>query len=404
MSEQRQMGIASQAIPADLFITHELGAREPKRFDAAQEVAAMQMIANRMASSPHDLLPYFVDLAMQLTEAAAAGLTLLDPEAPDQLLWCQLRGSFRKFENTRSWRDNSICNATLEQGVVTLLAHPERVYGWIAEAGLSMPEALMVPLHVAGEPIGTLWVGTEARNHFDRGDAQLLAELAGFVGIALEMTRKEASLRKSLEQQEIVADEMSHRLKNVFAVADGMVRATAKRAETPDDMADTLTGRLHALEKAHALLQRKVKDIESSPAATDLHRLIATITQGHGFVSTIPDSPFSFTGPAVLCGEHAINGLALLVHELATNASKYGALSQPGGRVDVSWSVVDDELTIGWAERGGPRIEEPPSRSGFGTSLIDRTIAAQFHGVLHREWRPEGLFAHMRLSLSRVRT
>ncbi|CAN5146607.1 HWE histidine kinase domain-containing protein [soil metagenome] len=388
---------------SDVFITAALSARVPRRADHQREIVALQALATRMADEPDAVLPLFVDLAMELTGAVSAGLSLYDAEeAPDIFRWRHLRGTLARFEHATTPRDHSPCGVTLDSNAPTLAAYPERVYEWISEAGIVVPEVLLVPLYIAGEPLGTLWVVSDQDEYFDSGDARVAAELASFVGVALRMARNEERLRRSLEEQETVAKEMSHRLKNVFAMADGMIRVSAKNAATPEEMAQALSGRLHALADAHALVRRKVSDIGSAPPATDLGDLIHAIVKAHEPPDDDGLSPFSIEGPAIACGDHATNGIALVVHELATNAAKYGALHNKAGRIAIRWTIDDAQLVLTWTETGGPAVLATPDHSGFGTTLAARTLAGQFRGSIDRDWRPGGLAVTMRLSLDRI--
>lgn len=358
----------------------------------------------RMADAPDEVLSLFVDLAMRLTGGVSAGLSLYDADAaPEIFLWRHLRGTLAAFEHGKTPRDHSPCGVTLDRNAPTLAAYPERVYGWIADAGIVVPEVLLVPLFIGGEPHGTLWVISDQDGHFDCGDARVTMELASFVSVALRMLRNEERLRRSLEEQEVVAKEMSHRLKNVFAIADSMIRVSARNAATPDDMAQALSGRLHALAKAHALVRRKVKDIGTEQPTTDLGDLVRAVVKAHALADD-SGSPFSVEGPPVVCGEHATNGIALLVHELATNAAKYGALKHNAGRVAIRWAVDGEQLVLTWTETGGPAVLGAPDHSGFGTTLATRTLAGQFHGSIEHDWRPEGLAVMMRLSRDRIGT
>jgi two-component system CheB/CheR fusion protein len=102
-------------------------------------------------------------------------------------------------------------------------------------------------------------------------------------------------------------------------------------------------------------------------------------------------------------GAGAVTSMALLLHELATNAIKHGALSLPTGRVDLGCSVEQDELLLRWQERGGPPLDGPAMSEGFGSVLAHRTVTGQFGGRIDRDWRPEGLIVHLSLPLERLR-
>jgi two-component sensor histidine kinase len=100
------------------------------------------------------------------------------------------------------------------------------------------------------------------------------------------------------------------------------------------------------------------------------------------------------------CGDHAINGVALVFHELATNAVKYGALSVDEGRVDVSWVNADGKLILRWVEKGGPWIEAPPTTNDFGGALAQVTTVRQFGGTLDCEWHREGVVVTITIPIS----
>ena len=247
---------------------------------------------------------------------------------------------------------------------------------------------LLVPLYLGGtDPVGTLWIVSAKEGHFDSGHARVMTELAAFVGIALRMQQSEQRLQ--LNEQETLAKEMSHRVKNVFAMTDGLVRLSARDSTTKDELVEILSGRLHALASAHALVRRSFSDVGRVPRASDIGALVLAIVRPHEG-ATEEGARVTVEGPPVQCGDHAMNGIALVIHELTTNAAKYGALTADRSHVDVSWRLCQENLVLRWVERGGPRIEAPPAASGFGSNLVHRTIR-QFAGTLDYEWQHDGL-------------
>ena len=146
--------------------------------------------------------------------------------------------------------------------------------------------------------------------------------------------------------------------------------------------------------------------IEAEPAsrASDLGALIRTIIRPHEGLVDGAASRFSIQGPSIQCGDHAANGIALIVHELATNAAKYGALKVNDGRVEVSWRQDEMNAVLHWVERGGPRIEAPPANNGFGSVLAQSTVVRQFAGTLDSEWQHQGLTVTVTLPLARLST
>lgn len=361
----------------------------------------MQELAAAMATAPEDMLARFVALAMEFTSGTSAGLSIFEPDpAPGLFRWRHVHGALAPFENMSTPREDSPCGVTLDRNEVTLCAHPETIYDWIAAARLVVPEVLLVPLHLPEErPLGTLWVVAAHPGQFDLGHAERLAELGRFAGMAVKMIRSEAALRAALDEQEMLAREMSHRLKNLFAMADGMIRGSARQAATVAEMAETLSGRLHALAGAHALVQREAGG-HASGEPVDLRDLIGKVVGGHQ--AAPGPARLELAGPALVCGARAVQALALVLHELATNAAKYGALSGDTGAVRIAWRHEGDMLDLDWRERGGPRITATPDKSGFGSTLVSHTVERQLGGSIRQDWLPEGLRVAIRLPLSRL--
>ena len=251
--------------PVDVFITHELLLRAPKKADYLQEKLALQDLARQMVEHPAGVLPHLVDLAIEICDGISGGISLYEPDpAPGVFRWHYLRGSLEKFSGGTTPRDFSPCGVTLDLKTPVLSAHPERVYLWLADAGIAVPEVLLVPLYVGGAtPLGTLWIVSANEGHFDSGHARIMTELAAFAGMALRMAQTEerlqlASVKQAqlMTEQETLTKEMGHRVKNLFAIVGGMVRVSARAAATPNEMADILSGRLLALAAAHAVVRR----------------------------------------------------------------------------------------------------------------------------------------------------
>jgi two-component sensor histidine kinase len=410
MSATAPGGIAAtQNVPAkthsglitigDVFATDELAKRTPKKIDYLQEKRALQELAIRMVDQPDEILPKFVELAMDMVEGASAGLSLFEPDpSPGVFRWQHLHGRLSPFEGATTPRDHSPCGVTLDRKTAVLSVHPERVYGWIADVNIVVPEVLLVPLYIDGaEPLGTLWIVSDVPGHFDGGHARALTELATFVGIAIRIQRTERHLHKALDEQETVAREMNHRIKNLFMIVDGMVRSTARTASDTKEMAADLSGRLHALASAHSLVRRVFSDVGTAPPAADLGELIRAVIRPYESRS---GSRFRINGPPICIGDRATNGVALVIHEFATNASKYGALTVEDGGVDVCWLDSDGTVTLTWIERGGPPVLTVPPSSGFGSQLAHATIVRQFGGTLNYCWDRPGLMVTITLPRS----
>ncbi|MGJ5175848.1 sensor histidine kinase [Bradyrhizobium oligotrophicum] len=367
---------------ADIIITDELAQRSSGNPDYLREKLAFRDLAHDMANSPDEVLPRLVRLAMEASQAVSAGISLLDRD-DRTFRWFAVHGSLAAFEGTRTPLDFSPCGVTLATDGPVLMKHPETVYGWISDAGIVVPEVLLLPLQLgaagAASAVGTLWVVAGDGGHFSQEHARALTELAAFAAVALRMVQSEERLQTALRDQEQLTQEMAHRVKNLLAVIGGMLRLTARSSSSKDELVSKLSGRLDALSTAQELVRGSSGPGKMSGAS--LQQVLATVLR--------PYERVLLTGPDVRLGDHATNSMALIFHELATNATKYGALSAERGIVELSWSVESEQLSIVWKETGGPAVAEP-AIAGFGTSLVRSTVS-RHGGQMTWQWLPEGL-------------
>jgi two-component sensor histidine kinase len=386
--------------PPDLYITNELDRRPSTLPDYRQEMLAVHELAARMAETPDEVLPRFVDLAMEITGGVSAGISLYEEApSPGVFRWRYLRGVLSPFDGATTPRNFSPCGVTLDQDRPVLSLHPERFYDWISDAEIVVPEVLLVPLYIQGrQPLGTLWIVSAREGHFNRSHARAMVELASFVGIALRMREAEHRLQAALDAEEMLAKEMSHRVKNLFAITDGMIRAGLRAMPEAKDFAGALSGRLHALASAHALVSRNLREVGREPRAGDIRSLIAAIVEPH----RVEDTRVRATGSRVKVGDRAMNAIALVFHELATNAAKYGALSNAAGYVEIDWRIEGDDLKLNWVERDGPTVAGPPDQMSFGSTLVRNTVVSQLGGTLASDWAVAGLGVSMSIPRARL--
>jgi two-component sensor histidine kinase len=374
---------------AEVSITHELLRRPCPAPDYLREKLALQDLAQEMADHPEGLLPRLVKQALEICDADSGGISVLEG---DVFRWLGLAGQLAAFEGATTPRNFSPCGVCIDSRCAILMERPERVYGWIADAGITVPEVLLVPLLVkGGTPIGTLWIVAREGQHFNGGHERVMSELAAFTGIALRMVQSDLQLKKALEEQETLTKEMGHRVKNVFAITDSMLRLTSRNARSKEELTENLTGRLHALAEAHGLVRKSFDPIAAAQgvALADLTKAILR-----------PYCSPHIEGATLRLGEHATNSVALILHELATNAAKYGALSVEDGVVSVAWDVDRGILHLRWREDNGPEIR-PPAKKGFGSALVENTIAAH-GGTLEHTWLPRGLEALIKIPMDRL--
>lgn len=210
----------------------------------------------------------------------------------------------------------------------------------------------------------------------------------GIVGAVMFGIFLDATGRKQAEEsQELLAGEMSHRVKNLLAIATALTAITSRSTSTTTDMARELTQRLTALGRAHDLV-RPLPGWQGKDALLGdlLSILLAPYDDMGAFSRRIRVSV-----PRMGVGEAAATTLALVVHELATNSLKYGALSVPTGTLDVSCPVHEGSVIVTWTERGGPPVSAPIGPGGYGSRLLDRAMTQQLDGSVQRAWDEAGV-------------
>src|ERR1700761_1890595 len=215
-------------------------------------------------------------------------------------------------------------------------------------------------------------------------DLEIIAMVTRTTSIAIERSINERARDRAEAQRSLLLRELNHRVKNVFALADSLLLMSARSATDVQSFSTAVRGRLGALNRAHALVQPGISDDEIEPRAVPLKRVIDDILAP--YVQSDRDK-VSLTGPDdVQISPQSMTGIALVLHELATNAAKYGALGHSDGKLLVSWTVTD-VLDLEWSERGSP-VQSAPSSSGFGSTLVRRTIEGQFQGTIEYHWDP----------------
>lgn len=208
--------------------------------------------------------------------------------------------------------------------------------------------------------------------------ARLLTQQAVEDRIALAWFEQQSSIRNSLTR------ELNHRVKNTLANVLSIIALTRRRATSLDDFATSLEGRIRALSATHDLLTQS--EWGTTPVRLVLEAELAPYAQG-------AEAHVTMSGPDVELAPNDALSLGLAIHELATNAAKYGALSTPEGRVQVGWELVgEDRARINWRERGGPELDPAARRKrGFGTDLIEKIVAHELRNPVELLFEREGV-------------
>ena len=210
----------------------------------------------------------------------------------------------------------------------------------------------------------------------------------GIVIGASKIARDITEHKRSEAQIVNLAREAEHRTKNILATVLATVRLS--NSDTSDDLKQLIEGRIDALAKVHTLF------VESRWAGAELHRLA---TQELLAYSGEKEARVRIDGPAVMLEPSTAQTVAISLHELATNAAKYGSLSAADGRVEITWSrTADRRLSLRWIESGGPTAT-PPTQRGFGTRIVENMIG-QLKGEVRFDWLDQGLTCEIDLPLA----
>ncbi len=213
------------------------------------------------------------------------------------------------------------------------------------------------------------------------GEDELLHD-GQMLGVFLDVTRR----RQAEDNHELLAGEMSHRVKNLLAIAEGLADLSSRSSSSVAEMTGELKGRLQALRRAHDFVRTLPGHATGGAALDDL---IGVLLAPYDTADTT-GKRIHVAVPAMEIGEQAATTLALVIHELATNSVKYGALSVGSGLLDVSGRTTPDELCLVWSEQGGPPVEKP-TNEGYGGKLLNRSVTGQLGGSIQTDWSDGGI-------------
>lgn len=257
--------------------------------------------------------------------------------------------------------------------------------------GLGGGAGLMAARHIAG-PVTSL--GAAATALAEGRDPPRLDTPVAEVNAAAEAMAEAAERRRRVEnQRDLLVRELHHRVKNLLTAAQSLATLSARSARDPRHFAAQFGERLRSLARTHSLLLEQPAGL--IPLRTLLAQLVAPYLLGDGRIT--------MSGPDVHLPSEAAVPLGMVLHELATNALKYGALSVAEGRLRIDWHLQAHEgaplLVLDWIERDGPAIAAPPDQEGFGSQLLRRALAGLPDGKAEIDWRREGLAVRLTLGL-----
>lgn len=493
----------SASYPVSAVSTAELSRRPSRAPDHESENRALIDLAKELAAAPDGILQKLAETALSLCRAHSAGLSLLeDGDRKRNFHWRAIAGVWAPHKGGGTPRDFGPCGTVLDRNVPLLFSHPERDFPYFGEVTPLLEDALLVPFHIKGEAVGTIWVVShDDKRRFDVEDLRVLTNLGTFAAAAYQsqlalteaqriasivdssadaivsknldgtiMTwnqgaarlfgymaeeivgqniatlippdrhdeertiieriqhgeriehyetirvRKDGSLvpvslsvsplknndgkiigaskvardiseRKQKEEHiALLSREVDHRSKNLLSLVQATVRLA--HGETSEALKKAIEGRIHALANVHSLLGK------AHWIGVDIRTLAMDELSPY-----FPEGKWraDLEGPALLLKSRSAQAVAVALHELATNAAKYGALSAKAGRVKVEWSpIAGGMLVIIWTETDGPPTK-PPAGRGFGTLLVQQILKGELNGEAHFDWRADGLICTLTL-------
>ena len=353
-------------------------------------VRGMDAIAERPDGTRVPFLPYPTPLYDAAGTLIGAVNMLIDMTE-----WNRAEGTLQHFAAMVESSDDAIISKDLNGIITSWNKGAERIFGYLAEEMIGKSIKTLIPADLQSEE-NTIIERVRSGQRIEHYETVRQRKYGGLVDISLSVSpiknaqgtivgaskiARDISERKRDEAQiALLAREAEHRVKNVLATVQATVHLT--QADTPDLLKQAIEGRIQALANVHALF------VKSRWLGAELRSLVMQEILPY---SQAGDARVRVDGPPLFLETSTAQTIAVALHELTTNAAKYGALSVPEGRVEIAWShKADEHFTLRWTETGGPAVE-PPTRKGFGTRVMEAMVKSQLQGEIRFDWRSEGL-------------
>jgi PAS domain S-box-containing protein len=340
-------------------------------------------------------------IAVDVTERHAVAGALRDSEARfraiadsmPQMVWSTRPDGHHDYYNARWYEFTGVPEGSTDGEGWNGMFHPddqERAWAqWRHSLATGEPYEIEYRLrHHSGDYRWTLGRALPIRN--ERG------RITRWFGTCTDIDAQ----KRAAEQNEILTHELSHRIKNIFAVIAGLVGLTSRRFPEARGYARDLGQRIAALGRAHDFARPHSEHSRPETGDTTLRSLLQELFRAY---PAWDEGRIALDGNDVPVDDKGATPMALIFHELATNAAKYGALATAEGRVALRAAIDGGVCALHWCERGGPAVAGEPARSGFGTRLADLSVESQLGGTIRRAWLTEGLEVTIVLPLAALR-
>jgi PAS domain S-box-containing protein len=315
--------------------------------------------------------------------------------------------------------DDAIVTKDLNGLITSWNAGAERLFGYRAAEVIGKPVNVLIPSEREDEEPSILQrirSGQRIQSYEtvrQRKDGSQVAisltvspvrNATGKIIGASKVARDITERTRAAEQRDLLTKEMGHRVKNCFAIFRSLITLSARSAHSMAEMTEELEARLAALARAHELfrpgsLEPGTKVGQRLTWRQLVEAILAPYRNKEG---TTESGRFVIEGANPFISENALTGLALVLHELATNATKCGSLSIPSGSVFIETRVADCLFLMHWEEAGGPTLKGAPDHRGFGSTLAHQIVSGQFAGHLSYEWKPSGVVVRLSALKERI--